>query len=89
MKLSAYGGSTGSVLSSTTGNVGNVAVGNNVVIAIVSWVQESRHHLHSHRHVLLLGEDGVVRLKVVLLQVFGTVLRVDLDVELFISLLPD
>ena len=42
-----YGSSSGSVLSSTSGNVVDLGVGNNVVV---------------DRHMLLLGEDSIVGL---------------------------
>ena len=35
-----------------------------------------------HGHVLLLGEDGIVRLQVVFLEVLGSLGRSDLDVKL-------
>lgn len=38
--------------------------------------------LSAHRHVLLLCEDGIVRVETVLLEVLLAVLGVDLDVEL-------
>ena len=80
MNKSAYSGSTGSVLGGTTSDVGDLAVLDDIVVATISGVTMPRPNLH--RHVLLLGEDGIVGLEVVLFQVLGSVLGVDLDVEL-------
>jgi hypothetical protein len=68
-----YGGSSGSVLGSTTSNVVNLGVGNDIVV---------------NGHMLLLGKDSIVGLQVIFLEVLSSLGGSDLDIELIVSLAP-
>jgi hypothetical protein len=65
-----YGSSSGSVLGSTTSNVVDLGVGDDIVV---------------NGHMLLLGKDSIVGLQVIFLEVLSSLGGSDLDIELFIS----
>jgi hypothetical protein len=68
-----YGSSSGSVLGSTTSNVVNLGVGDDIVV---------------DGHMLLLGKDSIVGLQVVFLKVLSSLGGSDLDIELLSVKLP-
>lgn len=78
-----YRGGAGRVLGGTTCDVGDVGVGDDVVVAVVGgqWGGRGRGG-DVHRHVLVLCEDGVVGAEGVLLEVGGSLRGADGDVEL-------
>jgi hypothetical protein len=65
-----YGSSSGSVLGSTTSNVIDLGVGDDIVV---------------NGHMLLLSKDSIVGLQVIFLEVLSSLGGSDLDVELIIS----
>jgi hypothetical protein len=68
-----YGSGSGSILGSTTGNVVDLGIGDNVVV---------------DGHMLLLSKDSIVGLQVVFLEVLSSLGGSDLDIELGISTSP-
>jgi hypothetical protein len=67
MQARTHGSGSSSVLSGTSSNIVDLGVGDNVIV---------------DGHVLLLGEDSIVSLQLVFLEVLGSLGRADLDVEL-------
>lgn len=73
-------------MGGSTSDVVDLGVGNNIVVANISFVTWlCMNDLHGH--VLLLGKDGIVGLELVLLEILGSLGRADLDVELACQLI--
>lgn len=83
-----YSSSSGSVLSGTSSNVVDLGVGDDVVVADRQRLGNTIVDRSLHRHVLLLGQDGIIGLQVIFLEVLCSLGRSDLDVELDIVSLP-
>ena len=68
-----YGSGSGGVLGSTTSNVIDLGVGDDIIV---------------DGHMLLLSKDSIVGLQVIFLEVLSSLGGSDLDIELIISKAP-
>jgi hypothetical protein len=82
-----YSSGTGSVLSSTSGDISHFIVLDQFVVAIDSRRQISKHsiavstsYMYEHGHVLFFGKDSIVRLQSVLFEELFAV--TDLEIQL-------